>query len=213
VRGNAISIELPQSEVKPHENVPEPSVTRVTSPWTFRQRVARLLWYFVEATIFRYSPRPFYRWRGFLLRMFGAKIHPTCRIRSTVKIEIPWNLMIGAETIIGDDVILYCLGPVTIGNRVTISQLAHLCAGTHDFTRRDFPLLRPPIVICDDVWIAADVFVGPGVTVGAGAVVGARSSVFHDLPAWQICVGSPAKPLKPRVLMDEPPSSSQQTNS
>lgn len=123
-----------------------------------------------------------------------------------MKVEIPWNLTIGPETIIGDDVILYCLGPVTIGSRVTISQLAHLCAGTHDFTRRDFPLLRLPIVIGDDVWIAADVFVGPGVTIGAGAVVGARSSVFHDLPPWQICVGAPAKPVKPRILVDDPPT-------
>jgi putative colanic acid biosynthesis acetyltransferase WcaF len=165
----------------------------------------RFLWYFVEATFFRYSPRPFYRWRNFLLRLFGANVHKSCRIRSSVKIEVPWHLTVGAETIIGDDVILYCLGPVTIGERVTISQLAHLCAGTHDFTRRDFPLLRPPIVISNDVWIAADVFVGPGVTVGAGAVVGARSSVFHDLPEWHICVGNPAKPIKRRIMVDDVP--------
>jgi hypothetical protein len=35
-----------------------------------------------------------------------------------VKIEVPWNLTVGAETIIGDDVILYCLGPITIGARL-----------------------------------------------------------------------------------------------
>jgi putative colanic acid biosynthesis acetyltransferase WcaF len=133
--------------------------------------------------------------------MFGATVDASCRIRSTVKIEIPWNLTVGAQTIIGDDVILYCLGPITIGQRATISQLGHLCAGTHDFTRPEFPLLRPPITIGDDVWLAADVFVGPGVTVGTGAVVGARSSVFHDLPPWQVCVGTPAKPVKERKML------------
>jgi putative colanic acid biosynthesis acetyltransferase WcaF len=121
-----------------------------------------------------------------------------------VQTEIPWNLTVGAQTIIGDDVILYCLGPITIGARVTISQLAHLCAGTHDYTRPGFPLLRPPIAVGDDVWLAADVFVGPGVAIGAGAVVGARSSVFQDLPPWQICVGTPAKPIKPRTLRKNP---------
>jgi putative colanic acid biosynthesis acetyltransferase WcaF len=54
----------------------------------------------------------------------------------------------------------------------------------------------------DDVWIAADVFVGPGVRVGAGSVVGARSAVFGDLPAWKVCVGTPAHPVRDRVLND-----------
>jgi putative colanic acid biosynthesis acetyltransferase WcaF len=180
----------------------DPLLARVTSPWTIRQRVLRFVWYWVEGSIFRFSPRPFYRWRNLLLRLFGAGVDRSCRIRPTVKIEIPWNLTVGAQTIIGDDVLLYCLGPVTIGQRVTISQLGHLCAGTHDCTRRDFPLQRPPIEIGDDVWLAADVFVGPGVRIGAGAVVGARSSVFHDLPSWQICVGTPAKAIKERKMVD-----------
>jgi putative colanic acid biosynthesis acetyltransferase WcaF len=161
-----------------------------------------MLWYLVEGTIFRFSPRPCYRWRNFLLRCFGANVHASCRIRSTVSVEIPWNLTVGAETVIGDHVILYCLGKVTIGERVTISQFSHLCAGSHDFTRREFPLLCPPISIGDDVWLAADVFVGPGVGVGTGAVVGARSSVFDDLPAWQVCVGTPARPVKERKILN-----------
>jgi putative colanic acid biosynthesis acetyltransferase WcaF len=178
----------------------DPLNARLTSSWTFRQRCVRFLWYWVEATVFRFSPRPCYRWRNFLLRLFGARVDRSCRIRPTVKIEIPWNLTVGCQTIIGDDVILYCLGAVTIGQRVTISQLGHLCAGTHDHTRPDFPLLRSPIEIGDDVWLAADVFVGPGVRIGTGVVVGARSSVFHDLPAWQVCLGTPAKPVKERKM-------------
>ncbi len=178
---------------------------RLNSPWTWRERWWRLLWYLVEATLFRFSPRPWYRWRNFLLRLFGAKVHGSCRIRSSVKTEIPWHLSVGAQTVIGDEVILYCLGHVSIGQRVTISQFAHLCAGSHDYTRLDLPLLRPPIVIADDVWIATDVFVGPGVSIGAGTVVGARSSIFNDLPAWTICVGNPAKPIKERKLRDPTP--------
>ena len=34
----------------------------------------------------------------------------------------------------------------SIGRRATISHRAHLCAGTHDHTKSDFPLLRPPIM-------------------------------------------------------------------
>jgi len=185
-----------------NRGITDPLRARLTSPWTFGQRCRRWLWYWVEATVFRFSPRPFYRWRNFLLRLFGADVDRSCRIRSTVNIEVPWNLTVGPQTIIGDDVILYCLGKITIGRRVTISQLTHLCAGTHDFTRPDFPLLRLPIDIADDVWLAADVFVGPDVKIGTGAVVGARSSVFQDLPAWQVCVGTPAKPIKERRILN-----------
>jgi putative colanic acid biosynthesis acetyltransferase WcaF len=176
---------------------------RRTSAWTTRQKVGRALWYVVEATLFRLSPQPFYRWRSWLLRRFGARVHPSARIRPTATVEVPWHLSVGADAIIGDHVILYCLGDVTIGARAVVSQYAHLCAGTHDHTRRSFPLLRAPISIGEDVWIAADVFVGPGVTVGDGTVVGARSSVFKDLPPWTICRGSPAKPVGPRVLRDQ----------
>jgi putative colanic acid biosynthesis acetyltransferase WcaF len=176
---------------------------RRTSVWTTREKIGRALWYVVEATLFRLSPQPLYRWRNWLLRRFGARVHPSARIRPTATVEVPWHLTVGPDAIVGDYVVLYCLGEVTIGGRAVVSQYAHLCAGTHDHTRRSFPLLRAPISIGEDVWIAADVFVGPGVSVGDGTVVGARSSVFKDLPPWTICVGTPAKPVGQRVLRDQ----------
>jgi putative colanic acid biosynthesis acetyltransferase WcaF len=172
--------------------------TRHVSPWTRREKIGRWLWSLTEATLFRLSPRTFYGWRSWLLRRFGAEIHPTAHIRRTVQIEVPWHLLIGANSSVGDGVRLYCLGRVTIGSRVTISQHAHICAGSHDYTRPDMPLLRPPIVIEDDVWIAADSFVGPSVTIGRGAVLGARACAFKDLPPWKICIGNPAMPIKDR---------------
>lgn len=185
----------------------DPIGRRLTSEWTFRQKVARQLWYVAEASLFRFSPRPCYRWRNWLLRRFGARVHRTARIRPTATVEVPWNLTVGAHTVVGDGAILYCLGEVRLGARVTVSQYAHLCAGTHDYTRADLPLLRSPITVGDDAWVAADVFVGPGVTIGAGAVVGARSNVFTDLPPWTVCIGSPARPVKDRTFeVTAPPS-------
>lgn len=171
---------------------------RHVSPWTTREKIKRLAWYGVRGTVFLHSPRPLYGWRNFLLRRFGAEIHPSAHIRPTALIEIPWNLRVGANTSIGDHAIIYNLGPISLGERVTISQYAHLCAGTHDFTHPHTPLLRPPIRVEDDVWIAADVFIGPDVTIGSGTIVGARSSVFKNLPPGKICVGNPAVPIKDR---------------
>lgn len=178
-------------------------IARRTSSWTRGQKLARSAWYVVEATFFRWSPRPLYRWRNWLLRRFGARVASSARIRPTVTIEIPWHLKVADHAIIGDCVVLYCLGEVTIGARSVISQYSHLCGGTHDHSRRSFPLIRSPISIGSDVWLGADVFVGPNALIGDGTVVGARSSVFGELPAWKICVGSPAKPVRDRILSND----------
>jgi len=106
----------------------------------------------------------------------------------------------GRNSCLGDGVIAYCLGTITIGERVSISQHAHLCAGSHDYTKPDLPLLRPPIVIQDDAWIAADAFVGPNVVVGEGAILGARGVAMKSLEAWTIYAGNPAKPVKSREM-------------
>ncbi|MCW5756598.1 MAG: hypothetical protein KIT54_05110 [Phycisphaeraceae bacterium] len=173
------------------------------SPYTTQAKVARMLWGVVQATIFRMSFHNWYRFRRFLLLMFGAKIDPTARIRRTVRIEIPWNLSVGPESSVGDNAILYCLGPVTIGSRVMISQNAHLCAGSHDYTHRAMPLLRPPIIIEDDAWIAADAFVGPAVRVGEGAILGSRGCTMSDLEPWSIYSGNPAIFIKPRPRFEQ----------
>lgn len=56
-----------------------------------------------------------------------------------------------------------------------------------------------PIVIEDDVWIAARVNVMAGVTIGKGSVIGAGSVVTKDIPPYSIAVGTPAKVIKKRA--------------
>jgi putative colanic acid biosynthesis acetyltransferase WcaF len=172
------------------------------SPYTLREKVGRLLWAVIQATLFRCSFHSWYGWRRFLLRRFGAAIADTAIVRRSVRVECPWNLALGANSCLGDRVTAYCLGPITIGRRVSVSQNVHLCAGTHDYTRPDMPLLRPPIVIEDDAWIAADAFVGPAVTVHQGAILGARGCAFTDLEPWTIYGGNPARKIKDRPRLD-----------
>jgi putative colanic acid biosynthesis acetyltransferase WcaF len=112
-----------------------------------------------------------------------------------VRISIPWNLDVGAQSAVGDRAILYALGTITIGPRATVSQGAHLCAGTHDLSQPDRPLIKPPIMIGADAWVAADAFVGPGVTVGEGAVVGARAVVVNNVEPGHIVAGNPARTI------------------
>lgn len=171
---------------------------RHTSEYTFGQKVTRTLWMFARATLFRFSFHNWYAWRRLLLRAFGARVGRDVRIRPTAHIEIPWELDIADGAIVGDHAILYSLGRITIGRGAIISQYAHLCAGSHDYTKRSFPLLRPPITIGAEAWIATDAFIGPGVTVGERAVVGARTTVVKDVPADQVVVGPSARAIGTR---------------
>jgi putative colanic acid biosynthesis acetyltransferase WcaF len=132
-------------------------------------------------------------WRCAVLRLFGARIGRAVQIHPTVRIDVPWNLQIGDNVGIGDSVILYSLGIISIGQNATISQNVHLCAGSHEFRCVDMPLLKLPISIGEDVWICADAFVGPNVTVGDAAVVGARAVVMRNVEPGRIMVGNPAK--------------------
>jgi len=134
------------------------------------------------------------------LRCFGARIGAQVQIHPSAKIFIPWNLSIGDHSSIGFDALIYNLGPIAIGERVTISQRAHLCAGSHDCRVATMPLLKLPISIGNDAWICSDAFVGPDVKVGAGAVVGACAAVFRDVEVWTIVGGNPANTLGKRVM-------------
>ncbi len=171
---------------------------RHVSPFSLQEKIWRMLWAVVQATLFRYSFHTWNGWRIFLLNSYGAKINASCMIRRSIKVECPWNLKMGHNSCLGDGVIVYCLGKVTIGDRVSISQHAHLCAGTHDYNHAEMPLLRPPITVEDDAWLAADSFVGPNVTIGEGAVLGARAVAMRDIDPWTIYSGNPAVIIRTR---------------
>ncbi|MGC8541421.1 MAG: putative colanic acid biosynthesis acetyltransferase [Phycisphaerae bacterium] len=171
---------------------------RDISPVPTGTKIRRLLWSIAQNTVYRYSFHTCSRWRAFLLRLFGAKIGRRCTIRRTSKVYYPWLLEMGDLSCLGDESEVYNLGSVTIGHRVSLSQYAYLCAGTHDYTRIDMPLLTKPIIIGDDAWICAKAFIGPGVAVGNGAIVAACAVAVKEVPAWTIVAGNPAKPVKPR---------------
>ena len=172
---------------------------RRAQKYTRGEQLRRVLWG-AGKLFFRFSPRPCFGWRRFILRCFGAKIGRNVNLYPTTIVYFPWNLAVGDWSAIGEGALIYNLGRVTLGERVTISHRAHLCAGTHDYTQPDLPLIKPPIVIGDQAWICADAFVGPDVTVGAGAVVGARAVVMKNVAPWMVVAGNPAREIKKREL-------------
>jgi putative colanic acid biosynthesis acetyltransferase WcaF len=185
---------------------PVQDLARFTIPPGFRGRSSIYVqfWWIVQATLFGMSPQFMYGWRNWLLRLFGSTIGSGVHIRPSARITYPWKLSIGDWSWVGDDAVIYSLENIVIGRNVSVSQRCYLCAGSHDYTKRDFPYVQDPvktrIFVEDEVWLANDVFIGPGVTIGKGAVVGARSSVFKSLPVMMVCYGNPAVPVKMRGL-------------
>jgi putative colanic acid biosynthesis acetyltransferase WcaF len=172
---------------------------RSVQKYTTDEQIRRVLWGFGKL-FFRFSPRPCFGWRRTVLRCFGASVGKHVNLYPSTRIYFPWNLTVGDWSAIGEDALIYNLGPVTLGQKVTVSHRAHLCAGTHDYTQPELPLLKPPIVIGDQAWICADAFIGPNVRVGNGAVVGAGSVVTKDVPDWTVVAGNPAREIKKRLM-------------
>lgn len=175
---------------------------RAERKYTAREMALRAGWAF-GLVAFGLTPGPLYGVRSLILRVFGAKVGRHVRVARSAAIQFPWNLEIGDWSSIGDAARIYNLGPVTIGRKATVSQGAHLCAGTHDPADPAMRLRKPPIHIGDQAWVCADAFVGPGVTLGEGAVLGARAVAMRDVPPWSIAVGNPARVVKERRFKTE----------
>ena len=78
-------------------------------------------------------------------------------------------------------------GPLKIGKDVMIGPDVMIFTQNHKHDRLDIPMRlqtdpKRPVVIGDDVWIAARAIILPGVTVHKGAIVGAGAVVTKMYP-------------------------------
>ncbi|MCF8274259.1 MAG: putative colanic acid biosynthesis acetyltransferase [Flavobacteriaceae bacterium] len=177
--------------------------TKYQNKLSVKNKIGRFFWYVIRFMFFRPLNQPFLNgFRIALLRLFGAKLGKGNKIHAKVKIWAPWNLETGDFVAIGYDAHIYNPGKIIIGNKVTISQRAHLCSATHDYTNLKNPLITKSIYINDLVWIATDTFISLGVVIGEGSIVGAGACVFKNVEPWTIVGGNPAKFIKKRVVND-----------
>ena len=169
------------------------------SELSFKNKLGRLAWGVVWCCLFRISPRPFFRWRRFLLNLFGAKLAPSATVYPSAKIWAPWNLEMGARSVLGDYVDCYSVDQIILEADVTVSQYAYLCSASHDIESPDRDLVHKPIRLERGSWVFAGAFVGMGVSVGEGAIVAARSVVVKDVAPFIVVGGNPAKFIRKRT--------------
>lgn len=109
------------------------------------------------------------------------------------------RLEIGDEVFINNGCSIAATQLVRIGSRCNLGTHVQLMDNDWHRLEPDRRLERPPsrpIVLEDNVWLAASVLVLPGVTVGEGSVVGAGSVVIHDIPPSVLAVGVPARVVR-----------------
>jgi putative colanic acid biosynthesis acetyltransferase WcaF len=161
--------------------------------------IVQIIWYFLNAIIFKSSFFPFYLIKRYLLVFFGAKIGQNFVIKTNVNIKYPWNLNVGNNVWLGENVWIDNLGEVIIGDSVCISQGVYLLTGNHNYKMLNFELVVKPININSGVWIGAMSIVCPGVTMEPNSVLSVGSVLTHDSQANYVYSGSPAILTKARI--------------
>lgn len=162
-------------------------------------QLKRALWYFVSAYFFK-SSFPFYGFKRFLLRAFGAKIGKDVTIKPHVTIKYPWKLVVGDHVWIGEQVWIDNLAKVTLKSNSCVSQGALLLCGNHNYKRSTFDLLVGEITLEEGAWAGAKTVVCPGVRLGSHSLLTVGSVATKSLEPYWIYQGNPATKLKVREM-------------
>ncbi|WP_183578574.1 WcaF family extracellular polysaccharide biosynthesis acetyltransferase [Mucilaginibacter sp. X5P1] len=160
----------------------------------------RIVWFYINAVVFKTSLLPVNSIKVFLLRLFGAKIGNNVTIKPCVNIKYPWFLTIGDETWIGENVWIDNLVMITIGANACLSQGALLLTGSHNYKKSTFDLITGSIILEDGAWIGAQAIVNQGITVASHAVLTSGSVATKDLAAYAIYQGNPAVKVRERII-------------
>ncbi len=164
--------------------------------FTRHPKICLAIWFPVQHVIFKSSILPS-NFRPIILRAFGAALGKRLIIRRGVRIHSPWNLEIGDDCWIGEEVWFINHEKVTIGSNVCISQRSIVCSGGHDFRSVSLEYAHKPIEIKDGAWICLDSKVLAGVTIGECSVVSAGEVVRKSLPDYSMLVGGQIRPIDP----------------
>jgi len=156
-------------------------------------------WALVQALLFqRFFCPPFIK--PSIIRIWGGKVGESVLIRSRVRIHFPWNLEIGNDCWIGEDVWFINHEKITLGSDVCISQKSIICSGGHNYRSASLEYANKPIEIKDGAWICLDSKVLPGVSIGECSVVAAGEIARSSLPDYSMLISGHIRPIAPPKL-------------
>jgi len=132
-----------------------------------------------------------------VLKLWGAKIGQGSITRKGLRVHFPWNLEVGDNCWIGEEVWFINHEKVIIGSDVCISQRSIICSGGHDYRSASLEYAHKPVTIKDGAWVCLDAKVLPGVTIGECSVVSAGEIARKSLPDFSMLVGGQVRPIDP----------------
>ena len=92
------------------------------------------------------------------------------------------------------------VGPVTLGNYVTIGSGAQITGLTHNYLDVTRPIAKQGVtpnrtVVEDDVWIGGNSCINQGITIGTHSIIASGSVVTKNVPPYSVVGGNPARIL------------------
>lgn len=124
----------------------------------------------------------------------GSAIHMGARFYD------PSNIIIGEDTIIGENAVLDGRDKLVIGNHVALATGVMIFNSQHEINDEFFSPSNAPVVVEDYVFIGPRAIIQPGVKIGKGAIVAAGAVVTKEVPPYAIVGGVPAKIIGERKL-------------
>jgi len=164
--------------------------------FTLRTKFLIAIWFPFQHLIFKSSLLPS-SLRPLFLNIFGASVGRRVFIRRGVKVHFPWNLEIGDDCWIGEEVWFINHEKITIGSDVCISQRVIICSSGHDYRSSSLEYAHKPIRIKDGAWVCLDAKVLAGVSVGECSVVSAGEIVRKSIPDYSLLLGGEVTLINP----------------
>lgn len=146
--------------------------------------------------------------RAVILRGLWGEFGEGSVVRQPLVCEFGFNIRVGRDCFVNFDALFLDTNTVTLGDSVQVGSRVQFVTPIHpidDVEMRAAGWERSaPIVVGDNVWIAAGVTVCAGVTIGENSVIGSGSVVTRDIPANMLAVGTPCRPVRVLHQPEEP---------
>lgn len=115
------------------------------------------------------------------------------------------SLRIGDKVVFGRDNVVNAYLDIEIGASTLVADWCYITDFDHRMDDIDMPIkdqgiVKSPVRIGPDTWVAAKVTVLRETRVGRGVVLGAHAVVKGEIPDYSIAAGAPAKIVKNRKL-------------
>jgi acetyltransferase-like isoleucine patch superfamily enzyme len=133
----------------------------------------------------------------------GALLEPGVWITAPGRARV----RIGEGTFLNLGVMIAAEELVEIGDHCMLANGCFVTDSSHRYDDPEKPVpwqgftTKGPTKIGDNCWLGANVVVTSGVSIGERCVIGANSVVTHDIPAFSVAAGAPAKVLR-KIVYD-----------